>query len=348
MFFLHMLLIKDLRENDEASSYSVVQKKQSRSKRNGEPYLRLVLGDKSGKVEARIWNNVDEVEGQFEEGDFVRYTGRVELYNGSKQVILNKVEKVEKDLISKEMDLGEFFPASRFNLDEMWKDVQKIVQSETKRPEVRQLLRKILRTYEEEIKSFPAGVEIHHDYRGGYLEHIHSILQNCIFFANRYPSLDRDLLICGALLHDIGKIRELSGPSNPSYTTVGRLIGHIVLGRDILLEEARDIPGFPPQLLMLLEHMILSHQGQLEWGSPKRPKIPEALVLHYLDDLDAKLNRFFSILEEGSGDGDFTSYDRHLGRPLFNGDYDAAAPDQPADFPTEEARDQRSLFQLRP
>jgi 3'-5' exoribonuclease len=175
----------------------------------------------------------------------------------------------------------------------------------------------MLENHKQQVRSYPAGTEIHHSYWGGFLEHVLSVVESCLYFADKYPSLDRDLLVAGAVLHDIGKMQELSDPKSPAYTTRGILIGHVVLGRDVLLQEARNVRDFPEEFLLLLEHMILSHQGQLEWGSPKRPKIPEALILHYVDDLDAKINRVFRVLEEDQGQSQFTSYDRYLGRVLF-------------------------------
>jgi 3'-5' exoribonuclease len=146
-----------------------------------------------------------------------------------------------------------------------------------------------------------------------------AVLESVLFFSRKYPDLDKDLLIAGAVLHDIGKLEELGSPENPAYTTRGRLIGHVVMGAVLVRAEASQITDFPTTLLTQIEHLILSHQGQLEWGSPKKPQTMEALILHYVDDLDAKLNRFHQIVRDDPGDSDFTSFDRYLGRTVFKG-----------------------------
>jgi 3'-5' exoribonuclease len=291
-------------------------------KRNGEPYLRLVLGDRSGRIEGKIWDGVDALQKEIQEGDLVKYQGVVQAYNGRNQMIIHKIRKVLPEDSESGFDETELIPSTEYDVDEMWESLCSLVAEHTSRPSIKQLLTQVLDGHEEEIKSYPAAMEIHHGYRGGFLEHVLSVLKGALFFAGHYPDLDKDLLIAGAILHDIGKLEELSGPDNPAYTTRGHLIGHVVMGFDLVRQEAARIPEFPPTLLMLLEHLILSHQGQLEWGSPQQPKLPEALLLHYLDDLDAKINRFRRILKEDPSDSDFTAYDRFLGRAVFKGDYE--------------------------
>ena len=317
-----MKFIKSLQERESVTSYGQIRKKQVRLKKNGEPYLRLVLGDSTGRIEGKMWENIEEFEKEIQEGDFVQYQGVVQTYNGSKQLIVKGIRKVLPGDPSNGFNVKDLIPCTEYDIDEMWQKLCSLVLEQTSRPCIVTLLNNVLEANEEQIKSYPAGIEIHHSYWGGFLEHVLSVLESALFFADKYPDLDKDLLIAGAILHDMGKLEELSGASNPSYTTRGYLIGHVVLGRDLLRKEADRIPGFPPQLLMLLEHLILSHQGKLEWGSPRRPKMPEAFILHYIDDLDAKLNRLYRILNEDPGDSDFTAYDRYLERVLFKGDYD--------------------------
>lgn len=317
-----MKFIKSLAEGESVTSYGQIRKKQVRLKKNGEPYLRLVLGDTTGRIEGKVWENFEKFEKEIQEGEFVKYQGVVQTYNGSKQLIVKRIRKALPEDSSNGFDMKDLIPCTAYDIDEMWQKLCSLVAEHTTRPSVEALLKNVLEANEEKIKSYPAGIEIHHSYWGGFLEHVLSVLESLLFFADKYPNLDKDLLIAGALLHDIGKLEELSGANSPSYTARGHLIGHVVLGRDLLRKEAERIPDFPPRLLMLLEHLILSHQGQLEWGSPRRPKMPEALVLHYIDDLDAKLNRLFQVLSEDPGESDFTAYDRYLGRVLFKGDYD--------------------------
>jgi len=320
-----MKFIKSLQESESVTSYGQIRKKQVRLKKNGERYLRLVLGDSTGRIESKMWENIEEFEKEIQEGDFVRYQGVVQTYNGSKQLIVKRIRKALPEDSSNGFDMKDLIPCTDYDIDEMWQKLRSLILEQTSRPCIVTLLNNILEANEEQIKSYPAAIEIHHSYWGGLLEHVLSVLESALFFADKYPDLDKDLLISGAILHDIGKLEELSGASSPSYTTRGYLIGHVVLGRDLLRKEVDRIPGFPPKLLMLLEHLILSHQGKLEWGSPKRPKLPEALILHYIDDLDAKMNRLSRILNEDPGESDFTAYDRYLERVLFKGDYDEPA-----------------------
>ncbi|MCH8819490.1 MAG: HD domain-containing protein [Acidobacteria bacterium] len=317
-----MRLVSTLQDNDSVVSYSQVRAKQLRLKRNGEPYLRLVLGDRSGRIESKIWDRVEELHKEIQAGDFVKYQGVVQTYNGRRQMVINQIRKVRPEDSEAGFNPTELIPSTEYDIDEMWESLYALVLEHTSRPSIKQLLTQILDAHEEEIKSYPAGMEVHHGYRGGFLEHVLSVLKSALFFAGHYPDLDKDLLIAGAVLHDIGKLEELSGPDNPVYTTRGQLIGHVVMGFELVRKEAARIPEFPPTLLTLLEHLILSHQGQLEWGSPQPPKLPEALILHYLDDLDAKVNRFSQVLKEDPGDLDFTAYDRLLGRAVFKGGYD--------------------------
>ena len=324
-----MKFIKSLEESESVTSYGQIRKKQVRLKKNGEPYLRLVLGDSTGRIEGKMWENIEEFEKEIEEGDFVKYRGVVQTYNDRKQLIVKNIRKAIPEDSSNGFDVKDLIPCTEYDIDEMWQKLRALVLEQTSRPCIVTLLNNVLEANEEQIKSYPAAIEIHHSYWGGFLEHVLSVLESALFFAGRYPDLDKDLLIAGAILHDIGKLEELGSAETPSFTTQGYLIGHVVLGRDLLRKEADRIPEFPPNLLMLLEHLILSHQGKLEWGSPRRPKMPEALVLHYIDDLDAKLNRLYQIINEDPGDSDFTAYDRYLGRVLFKGDYDEPSESQP-------------------
>lgn len=350
-----MRLIESLKEDDRVTSYSLIRSKQTRKKKNGDPFLRIVLGDRTGNVEARLWDNVEALGTGLKEGAFVEYSGRVETYNGVLQVILKEIRVIDPSAVPG-LDIMDFVPSTDHDVEAMWARLLEIVQKHTRRPCVRELLELTLSQHGERFRSYPAAVEIHHNYAGGFLEHVVSLCESVLYYSGRFPALDVDLLVAGAVLHDIGKLEELSGPVGPTYTTVGNLIGHVIIGRDILRDAAAQIPEFPPTLLMLLEHMILSHQGQLEWGSPKRPKIPESIVLHYVDDLDAKLNRALRVIENSSSEGDFTERDYHLGRALFQGDYDESPPeaspgspipfdsDSPADSPREERKREGQSF----
>jgi 3'-5' exoribonuclease len=342
-----MKYIRDLKENEAIVSFASVRSKQIKSKRNREPFLELVLADRTGQIEAKIWDDVDVWRNEVQAGDFIKYKGHVQMYNGSRQLIVERVRKATAADQEDGFSEREVIRSSEYDIDTMWTRLLELISTRCRRPCVVQLLRAILEKNSEKIRSFPAAAEIHHNYWGGFLEHVLSVVESALFFSEKYPTLDGDLLIAGAVLHDIGKLEEFSNAACPAYTTRGVLIGHVVLGRDILREEAFRIPDFPPDLLMLLEHMILSHQGQLQWGSPKEPRTPEALVLHYIDDIDAKLNRMLRLLRDDPGDSEFTAFDRYLGRVVFKGTApddapEGAAPGAPLRLVTPEPSEPRA------
>ena len=315
-----MKLIKDLKVSESVSSYSQVHSKQVRFKRNGDPYLCLVLRDSSGQIDGKMWNQIESLNQAIEEGTFVKYQGNIEIYNGRKQLIVDRIRKVSPEDRINGFNESELIPSTEYDIEEMWFKLRSLVDEHTSKIHIKQLLSNVLERFQQEIKSYPAGVEIHHNYLGGFLEHVLSVLECVLFFGQKYPGLDKDLLVAGVILHDIGKMEELSSPNAPSYTVRGQLIGHVVLGFNLLQKEASRIPEFPALTLTLLGHLILSHQGRPEWGAPKLPQIPEALVLHYVDDLDAKMNRFYRVLKQDMGESDFTAFDRYLERSIYKGD----------------------------
>ena len=319
-----MKYIRDFRNKDRISSYSLLRAQKVVEKEGKEPYLHLTLRDRTGDIEARVSLHSSDSEGGIVAGDIVSYEGVVEVSNGETRLLVKQVSKAKPEARGKDFDIRDLLKVTDQNIDQMWSRLRSLIRTHTRRPCVLQLLTNILDVHRDKVKSYPAATEVHHNYWGGFLEHVLSVLEGALFFAKRYPELDKDLLIAGAVLHDIGKLEELGNPANPSYTTRGTLIGHVVLGRDLLREEASQIDDFPSTLLMLLEHLILSHEGLYEWGSPKRPKIPEALIIHYVDDLDSKMNRFSRLLMEAKGPSDFTPFDRYLNRVVFKGFYETS------------------------
>jgi len=271
-------------------------------------------------MEAKLWEGAEQFREGIQEGDFVKFQGVAQKYNDVNQLILNRIRKATSADVNDGFDINQLVPCTEHDIDELWDRLRALVSENLERSCLLELLSNLLGEHEEKLRSHPAGVEIHHSYRGGLLEHIVSVLESALFFAEKYPNVDRDLLIAGAVLHDIGKLEELSNEGHPAYTLEGQLIGHIVLGFEMVRRQAALIPEFPEDLLVRLQHMILSHQGQPEWGSPQTPKMLEALILHYIDDLDAKLNRFYRLLKEDMSDSQFTPYDRHLGRAILKGE----------------------------
>jgi 3'-5' exoribonuclease len=308
--------VREFQQNAVVTTFALLRAVSTRARKTGEEFLILELQDRSGTIEAKIWE-IEKSMRLLRPGDFVKVRGRVDEYRGALQLTLEKIRKVTEADRAQGFNEADCIVSTSGDIDEMWQRLQKLIDKEVQDLFILRLLKNILERTGERFKYHPAAQEIHHGYRGGFLEHVLSVTENCVYFSNRYRGIDKDLLVAGGVLHDIGKLEELTPAPAIEYTVAGRLIGHIILGRDLVRAEAAGIPGFPEQKQLLIEHMILSHQGDYDWGSPKRPKILEALILHYLDDLDAKVNHLQGILGSHRGPGAFTNYDRILGRVLY-------------------------------
>lgn len=322
-------MISDFQVGQVVVAFGLIRNLSTRIRKSGEEYLTLELQDRSGTIEARIWD-VEEPMRVLQPGDYVKVKGRLDEYRGALQLIVERIRKTTEADRQQGFDESNCVISTRYDIDSMWRQLGALVDREVTDRFMRQLLANILERTEERFKYYPAAQEIHHGYRGGFLEHVLSVTENCVYFAGKYPEVEKDLLIAGGILHDIGKLEELTPAPAIEYTVAGRLVGHIVLGRDLVCAEAGRIAGFPAEKLLLLEHMILSHQGDYDWGSPKRPKILEALILHYLDDLDAKANHLRGVLQSHRGSGPFTGYDRILGRVLYRRQHRSAPSEPPA------------------
>ncbi len=327
--------VNELAPNQPATGTFLVQSKEVRQKKTGEPYLSLVVADRSGELDAKMWDNVAEVMDTFERDDFVRLKGLVQVYQNRPQLTIHKVTRVDDS----DVDFTDFFPASQRNAEEMWSELRALV-SELKNPHLKLLLDGLLDDPEiaRRYKLAPAAKFIHHAYLSGLLEHVLSLVQLCRLVAARYTNIDGDLLVAGAILHDLGKIHELSYDRSFGYSNEGQLLGHIVIGLRMVDERIATIPGFPPRLRTLVEHMILSHHGELEFGSPKVPMFPEALLLHYLDNLDSKMECMRTAAERDSHiEGCWTGYNHALERTVLKkGKY----LEEPAEEPREASRPQ--------
>ncbi len=333
----------DLQPDQVIVSDFLVQAKELRRKKSGEAYLSLALSDKTGEVEAKMWDNVEAVESTFERDDFIKVKGSVQLYRNRPQLTVHRLKRLEES----EVDLGDFLPRSERDPEEMWQELQEVVATIAK-PPLKALLEKILSNPEiaARLKVAPAAKTLHHAYLGGLLEHILSLCRLSRLVLQNYSDMDSDLVLSGVVLHDLGKIYELSYSRSFSYTTEGQLLGHMILELEIVHKALAELPDFPRPLQTLLEHLIISHHGQYEFGSPKLPMFPEALLLHYLDDLDSKLQNMQTLLRRGDSLGeDWTRYVTSLGRPLLNTkkfldrsnpsspDSDSLNPPAAADFP---------------
>ena len=304
--------VRELKPNEIATAIFLVHSKEIRQKRTGEPYLSMLLSDRSGELDAKMWDGVAEVMDSFDRDDFIKVKGLLQLYNNRPQFTIHKLRPVEDH----EVEFGDFFPASLRDPEEMYAELRGIVSSLSNH-HVRALLNAFLDDPEiaPRYKIAPAAKTIHHAFRSGLLEHVLSVCGLAKLVAEHYKTLDLNLLIAGAVLHDIGKIHELNYERGFSYSAEGQLLGHIAIGVRMLYEKLRAFPDFPVELRNLLEHMILSHHGLLEYGSPKVPIFPEALLLHYIDDMDSKMECMRALIEKDpQSEGFFTSYSSSLER----------------------------------
>jgi 3'-5' exoribonuclease len=310
--------VTGLEPNKVVTSSFLVQSKEIRQKKSGEFYLSLMLGDRTGELDAKMWDNVSDVLDAFDRDDFVLVKGMIQVFHNRPQMTIHKLRLMDES----EVDYADYFPASKRDPEEMWRELRGIVDG-ISNAHLQALLNAMLG--DEDIarryKRAPAAKNIHHAFLGGLIEHVLSLCAMAKLAASHYPFIDLDLLLTGVVLHDIGKIYELNYERGFSYSNEGQLIGHISIAMRMLGDKLRDIPGFPPLVRTLVEHMILSHHGKLEFGSPKVPQFPEALLLHYLDDMDSKMESMRAQIEnDRQVEGCFTSYSHSLERSALKKD----------------------------
>ncbi|MGC2446657.1 MAG: OB-fold nucleic acid binding domain-containing protein [Candidatus Sulfotelmatobacter sp.] len=303
-------------ENKVITSSFVVASKQVKPKKNGEPYLALVLADRTGQIEAKMWDNVEEFIAAFEQDDFLKIKGLINKYKNRFQLTIHKLRRMGEA----EIDYTDYLPKTTKDIGELWRTLADFVGT-FQNPHLKALVESFMADPEiaERYRNAPAAKTLHHAYIGGLLDHVVSLFRSCDLMSRNYPQINRDLLLTGAFLHDIGKIDELTYKRSFSYTTRGQLLGHMIIELEMLQAKLAKLPDFPPELKTLLEHLIISHHGQYDFGSPKLPMFPEALMLHYLDDLDSKMEAMRAHFErEGELEGPWTSYNPSLGRPLLD------------------------------
>ncbi|HEV3258378.1 MAG TPA: HD domain-containing protein [Gemmataceae bacterium] len=321
--------VQQMSDGDSVEETYLVTDKQLRANRNGNLYLQLELRDRTGAISARLWNAGEHLFRSFDSGDFLAVKGKVQLFQGALQMILSHLERVATEKI----DLADFLPHTEQDVSRLSERLRAILLR-LNNPHLRALVECFLMD-EQFVKAFcqaPAGVRNHHAYLGGLLEHVVTLLEAADRLQPLYPQLDRDLLLAGVFLHDIGKVRELSFDKAFAYTDEGQLIGHLVIGIEMLNEKAAKVPDltgepFPPELLLRLKHMILSHHGSHEFGSPKLPMTPEAIALNCLDNFDAKVHSFTrDIREDRNQTSAWTPFNQSLQRRLFKGTAEGAEP----------------------
>ena len=279
--------IVDIKENDNVDSLFLVKEKSSGITKTGNAYLKLKLIDRSGEMEGRIWTSVETFANSFEKDDFVHVIGKSVSFKEHLQLNITHIQRVEEE----EILFSDFFPMAEKDIEEMFRSLAEI-SDQIRNSHLHQLI-KLFWEDESFIKLFkvaPASKWLHHNYLGGLLEHTLSMVQLVLKNASHYNGLNLDLLLTASILHDVGKVDELSYRRSFDYSDEGRLLGHITLGIERVEDKIRQVPDFPKDLSTLLKHLLLSHHGQYIWGSPKRPMTLEAVMLHYLDDMDAKMN----------------------------------------------------------
>ena len=302
-------------ENQVITSSFVVVSKQAKPKKSGELYLALVLGDRTGHLEAKMWDNVSDHINCFEQDDFIKVRGLINKFNGRFQLTLHKV----RSLRDAEIEFDDYLPRTTKDVNVLWRTLGEFVSS-FRDPHLKALVEAFMADpqIEHAYKTAPAAKSLHHAFIGGLLDHVVSLFQLCDLACRNYADMiNRDLLLTGAFLHDIGKVQELTFARSFTYTTRGQLLGHMIIELEMLQQKLALLPGFPEEYKTLIEHLIISHHGKYEFGSPKMPMFPEALMLHYLDDLDSKMESMRAhFLREP--EAEWTTYNASLERPLLN------------------------------
>ena len=305
-----MKYIDSLREGMRISEVYLCKSKQIAVTKTGKEYGRLMLQDKTGIVDAKIWNLNSPGVGTFEALDYVRIDGDVSVFMGANQLNVERIRKADEGEYLPE----NYLPVSDKNLEKMYKNLRILISS-IKNSHLKRLTESYFVEDQAFIKAFKfhsAAKSVHHGFVGGLLEHTLSVAKMCDYFAAAYPMLNRDLLLTAAIFHDIGKLRELSPFPENDYTDDGQLLGHIIIGTEMIADRIRTIPGFPERLAAELKHCILAHHGELEYGSPKKPAILEALALNFADNADAKMETMIEALRGGGNNMGWLGYSRLL------------------------------------
>ncbi len=310
--------VRELKLGDRITGFYVVRFKQLESFRDRTrgQFLTLTLADRTGSVLARVWEGATELAQTFEQGDVVKVQGDVELYLDRTQVIVMKLRPAQNG----EYDLRDFQPATEKSIDELLNVIQEAIEA-IHNSHLNALVRHFYDDpdFLRQFTSAPGARRVHHAYLGGLLEHTAEMLKLGETVLELYPEIDTDLLRAGVLLHDVGKVREYRWENEIEYTDEGQLVGHINIADEMVSSVMASLEGFPEELAWRVRHMILSHHGRYDWGSPRRPQTLEAMALHQIEELDAQVNRFHSLLAGRPQGEAWTAFDRRLGRSIYGG-----------------------------
>lgn len=291
-----MRYVKDLKEGYAVQDVYLCKTKNSATTKNGKEYINVILGDKTGNVDCKIWNADSFGINEFEPKDYVYINGEVKSFNGAIQIDIKQIRKADES----EYEVADFIPTTKKDVEEMYDSILKCV-SQVSNNYLHALLEEFFVNDKELIEKFKlssAAKSIHHNFAGGLAEHTLGVARLCAFYCKQYPAINQDLLLTSALLHDIGKIYEFTEFPENEYSDEGNLLGHIIIGIEMVTEKAKLIPNFPTDTLNQVKHCIAAHHGKLEFGSPKKPGIIEAMALSYADDTDAKMQTFTQFLED--------------------------------------------------
>ena len=303
-----MKYIETLREGERVGEIYLCKTKQTALTKAGKPYESLILQDKTGILDAKIWDPNSQGIDEFEALDYIDVVGDVTSFQGALQLNVKRVRRVREG----EYDPIEYLPVSEKDIDEMYRELTGFIQ-EMNNPWLKKLCSGFFledKEFEKRFKFHSAAKNVHHGYVGGLLEHTLSVTKLCDYYTQAYPRLHKDLLLTSAMFHDIGKLEELSVFPENDYTDAGQLLGHIVIGVELLGKRISGIPGFPVKLANELKHCILAHHGELEYGSPKKPAIAEAVALSFADNTDAKMQTMKEALAAGDGTSGWLGYNR--------------------------------------
>ena len=316
--------ITDLADGQAVVSQFLVREKEIRtSPRTGKSWLELSLGDRSGTISAKMWDNFEVLVKTFERDDVVQIRGRVKLYNGRKELTLEQIIPAS----DRDYDIGDFLPHTKEDVGKLWSQLLEYANSIVN-PWLKKLVNSIIGdpTVAARFKRAPAAKVMHHAYIGGLLEHVVGLCGLAKQVAQHYAELRLDLLLTVAILHDVGKLDELCYDRSIGYTTEGQLLGHIVMELETVSKAMEALEGFPANLKTVVQHLLISHHGQYEFGSPKLPMIREAMVFHYLDDMDSKMAAVRASLATDSGEEEWSTYSPALGRKFLRLDEFLKAP----------------------
>ncbi len=332
------LWIKDITDEGAVRGSYLVKQKTVGTTRKGDLFISLTLADRTGEVDGKIWKDAEQMSSRFQKGDVCEVVGNAGSYRGRIQITVSGIKALKE-----EADPSIFLESAQVDPSEMMKSLRGILR-EVKNGHLRRLIERFLgdQRFVSLFKSAPAAKSFHHNYLGGLLEHTLSVCQMSKLVAEHYPQLDRDLLLTATFLHDIGKIKELRLHPHMDYTDEGRLVGHLVLGTAMLDEKLGEIKGFPQEMAIRLKHLILSHHGQYEFGSPKVPKFLEAIALNLIDDLDAKINGLSRFMERDRQEGAWTEFNRLLERYFLKGEI--LPVEEESDEGEQQAVKQENLF----